>query len=374
MDVLNRANALERVGRSIYHLEAGQPSTRAPALATKAVLAALEKEALGYTEALGLPMLRDKIARHYAEQYGMEISPNRIVVTTGSSAGFVLAFLALFEAGQTLAIANPGYPAYRNISRALGINAHLIDCREPEQFRLSARAIDAAKNINGVLVASPSNPCGTVIGALELERIARLCAERRIWLISDEIYHGITYGQKAQTMLSSAPDAIVINSFSKYFSMTGWRIGWVVVPDLLIPTFERLAQNFYISPPTVSQIAAIGALDAREELEGHVGVYTQNRSVLLDALQGAGVNSIAPADGAFYLYADISKFGLDSTEFTSRLLEERGIAATSGIDFDPSEGRNWVRFSYAGSTKDIERAAFLFREWCGTLRRHKLGG
>ena len=367
MDVLNRANQLERSGRTIWHLEAGQPSTKAPVAALDAVQTALRAQALGYTEALGTPQLRERISQHYQEWYDVRVPPERIVITTGSSAGFVLAFLAAFDTGQALAIANPGYPAYRNISKALGLNAQLINCGFDEQFRLSAKSLAKQSAIDGLLVASPSNPCGTVIEPSELRRIVDQCAARKIWLISDEIYHGITYGRNAQTVLAFTPNAIVINSFSKYFSMTGWRIGWMVVPEHMVPTVEKLAQNFYISPPAVSQLAALHAFDAKRELEGHVQAYAHNRAVLLNALEKSTFGSIAPADGAFYLYADCSVFGLNSIEFTSRLLDETGVAATSGIDFDPIDGMNWVRFSYAGASTEIERAAAEIQVWSSTL-------
>lgn len=369
MDVLDRANALAREGRTVYHLEVGQPSSKAPQLALDAAQRALSEQVLGYTEALGRPQLRERISKHYRDFYGVDVAPGRVVVTTGSSAGFVLAFLTLFDVGQSLAIANPGYPAYRNITRALGIKPRLIDCREPEQFRLTASTLAAEQDIEGVLIASPSNPCGTLVSADELARIAGLCTERGLRLISDEIYHGITYGTDAQTMLAYSPDVVVINSFSKYFSMTGWRIGWMVVPEWIVATVERLAQNFYISAPAISQVAAFHALDAARELDGHVQSYAANRKLLMQTLRCAGFGAMAPADGAFYLYADVSPFGLESSVFTSRLLEEAGVAATPGIDFDPDDGGRWVRFSYASSHADVERAAAAISRWCGTLKR-----
>ena len=369
MDVLDRANALARAGRTIYHLEAGQPSSKAPQLALEAAQRALSEQVLGYTEALGRPQLRERISKHYQTVYGVDVAPERVVITTGSSAGFVLAFLALFDVEQSLAIANPGYPAYRNITRALGVRPRLIDCRQAEQFRLTAATLATVPDIDGVLIASPSNPCGSVVSADELLRIAGLCAERGLRLISDEIYHGITYETSAQTMLAYSPDVVVINSFSKYFSMTGWRIGWMVVPEWIVTTVERLAQNFYISAPAISQVAALHALDATRELDGHVKGYAANRRLLMQTLQCAGFGAMAPADGAFYLYVDVSPFGLESFVFTSRLLEEAGVAATPGIDFDPDDGKRWVRFSYASSCSDIERAAAAISRWCGTLKQ-----
>ena len=305
MDVLDRANALAVAGRTVFHLEAGQPSTQAPKLALDAAREALGRDVLGYTEALGRPALRERIARHYRERHGIEVPPERVLITAGSSAGFVLAFLALFDEGQTLAMATPGYPAYRNIAHALGLSPRLIPCREAVQFRLTARAVEEAEGIDGLLIASPANPSGTVIGARELEAIVGVCGRRGVKLISDEIYHGIAYGADARTALAYTDDVIVINSFSKYFSMTGWRIGWMVVPESLARPIERLTQNFYISPTTISQTAALAALDAREELEGHVRVYARNRERLLAAVTACGFGAVAPADGAFYVYANV---------------------------------------------------------------------
>jgi aspartate/methionine/tyrosine aminotransferase len=368
LDVLDRANVLGRAGHTVFHLEAGQPGTRAPQRSLQAAAKALTEESLGYTESLGRPALRERISRHYREAHGVDVAPERVVITTGSSAGFILAFISLFEAGQSLALAVPGYPAYRNIAHALDLRPHFIACREAEQFRLTAHAIAQASDIDGVLIASPANPSGTVIGADELAAIVDVCATRKLNLISDEIYHGIAYGGPVQTALAYSRDVIVINSFSKYFSMTGWRIGWMVVPDDLVRTIERLTQSFYISPPTISQVAALAALDATDELDAHVRTYAVNRSRLLAALKEAGFGAVAPADGAFYLYANVEPFGLDSTTMTKRLLDEAGVAATSGHDFDPFEGDRWVRFSYAGSQGEIEAAVGALVAWCRDVR------
>ena len=369
MDVLERANAMAQAGRTVFHLEAGQPSTRAPRRALEAVAESLQREVLGYTEALGRPALRARLSRFYRDTYGVDVAPERFVITTGSSAGFVLAFLSLFEHGQSLGLAVPGYPAYRNIAHATGLRPHFLECRESEAFRLTAAAVAKAPAIDGLLIASPANPSGTVIGAADLKEIVDVCGQRGVRLISDEIYHGITYGAAAQTALAYSNDVIVINSFSKYFSMTGWRVGWMVVPQDLVRPIERLTQNFYISPPTVSQIAALAALDAGEELDGHVRTYAANRERLLRSVKEAGFGTTAPADGAFYLYADVRPFGIDATTFTKRLLDETGIAATPGVDFDPEHGNEWVRFSYAGSTSEVERAAGLLVPWCRALSR-----
>ncbi len=364
MDVLERANALARTGRTIFHLEAGQPGTKAPRAALEAVQRALADDALGYTEALGRPALRERLAKHYRDTHEIDVAPERIVITTGSSAGFLLAFVALFEAGDTLAMAVPGYPAYRNIASALGLTPRFVPARTAEHFKLTARALAAEQGIAGVLIASPANPSGTVIDGRELRAIVDLCDARGLKLISDEIYHGITYGVRAETALAMTPNAVVINSFSKYFSMTGWRIGWMVVPQNLVRTVERLTQNFYISPPAISQVAAQAALDAREELDGHVRVYARNRARLTSALKEAGFGAAAPADGAFYIYTDVSPFGVGSAVFAKRLLEEAGVAATPGHDFDPADGDRWIRFSYAGAEVEVDAAATALVAWC----------
>lgn len=368
MDVLDHANALAAAGRTIFHLEAGQPGTRAPRLALEAAARALEGDVLGYTEALGRPALRQRIARHYRHMYGVEVPAERIVITAGSSASFVLAFLAMFDPGQSLAMANPGYPAYRNIAHALGLAPRLIECREAMQFRLTAKAIAGTVGVDGLLIASPANPSGTVIDERELKAIVEVCARRGVKLISDEIYHGITYGAHAQTALAYSNDVVVINSFSKFFSMTGWRIGWMVVPESLVRPIERLTQNFYISPPTISQVAALAALDAAAELDGHVRTYARNRDRVLTAVGAAGFGTVAPADGAFYVYADVAGFGMSATAFTRALLEEAGVAATPGVDFDPVAGDCWVRFSYAGSAQEVDRATDALVRWCAKRR------
>ena len=324
---------------------------------------------MGYTEALGRPVLRNRLSRHYSATYGVDVAPERILITTGSSAGFILAFLGLLDHGQSLAMTNPGYPAYRNIAHATGLVPRFIERREQMQFRLTARAVAEANDIDGLLIASPANPSGTMIGDSELHAIVDVCRERKIKLISDEIYHGITYGAKATTALAFSNDVVVINSFSKYFSMTGWRIGWMVVPEDLVRPIERLAQNVYISPPTISQVAALAALDAKEELDGHVRVYAKNRERLLRAVKEAGFATVAPADGAFYLYADASPFGSSASALASKLLEDTGIAATPGTDFDPIDGDRWLRFSYAGALDEVDEAAVRLVNWCNAAKR-----
>lgn len=369
MDVLSRANERARAGNAVFHLEAGQPGCAAPKVALEAAAAALAVDKLGYTEALGRPALRRRIARHYGEAYGVDLPFERVIVTSGSSAAFILAFLAAFDAGTRLAMAVPGYPAYRNTAKALDLEPVLVRCGPDEGFRLTPSALAKINQWHGVLIASPANPTGTMMSRDAIGAIGELCAERKAWLISDEIYHGICYGLRADTALSVAPNAIVINSFSKYYAMTGWRVGWMVVPEAMVRPIERLAQNLYISPPAISQVAALAAMDAKVELDGHVALYARNRSRLIDALRKAGMRTLAPADGAFYLYADVSGFGLGADRLAERLLEEAGIAATPGFDFDPEQGDRWLRLSYAGSESEVADAANALLHWCATRTR-----
>jgi len=368
MDVMARANERARTGKAVFHLETGQPGCRAPKEALAAAAAALGSDNLGYTEALGRPALRQRIAKHYGETYGVDVAASRVVVTTGSSAGFILAFLAAFDAGDRLAMAAPGYPAYRNTAKALDLEPVFIRCGPEENFRLHAQALGRSNHWHGALIASPANPTGTMMTRDEIAEIADVCTQRDAWLISDEIYHGIVYGARAETALSVAPDAVVINSFSKYYAMTGWRIGWMVVPEELVRPIERLAQNLYISPAAISQVAALAAMDAKRELDGHVALYARNRKHLIEALVDAGITTMAPADGAFYLYADVSRFG-SSTRMSERLLDEAGVAATPGLDFDPKDGDRWLRLSYAGSETEVAAAARAFTAWCKTQSR-----
>ena len=355
MDVMEAARAAEMRGRDVIHMEVGQPGTPAPALARDALTRAMAEGPLGYTVALGLPALRERIATHYGARYGVDLDPRRVVVTSGSSAGFILAFLALFDAGQRVGIADPGYPSYRNILRALDLEVERIEGTAAGRFQ--PRPADIHPGLDGLLVASPANPTGSMLDRDALGALVAACAAADVALISDEIYHGIEYGGRAVTALELTEDVVVINSFSKYFSMTGWRIGWMVVPDSHVRVMERLAQNLFICPSHASQIAALHAMDAGQELEANARVYARNRAVLLDALPRAGLRDIAPPDGAFYIYADIAHTGLDSRDFTARLLEEEGVAATPGLDFDPVRGAATVRFSYAGPEEAIAEGA-----------------
>ena len=349
-------------------MEVGQPGTPAPRLVREAVKRAIDQGPLGYTDALGLPSLRERISAYYRDVWNVSVSPSRIVITTGSSAGFVLAFLALLNPGDGIALPEPGYPCYRQIARVLGIKPVSMAARADKGFMPSAndlRQVFKDGVARAALLASPANPTGTAISGTHLSELIAAANEFGAWFISDEIYHGLTYGGPAATALAYSDDAIIINSFSKYFSMTGWRIGWMVVPERLIRVFERLAQNLYISPPAVSQVGATAAFDATEELEAYKAVYAQNRALLLEELPKAGFDKLAPADGAFYVYADISAFTDDSDSFVRRMLKEIGVAATPGVDFDEAEGRHFMRFSYAGTHDRMREAMRRIQAWRG---------
>ena len=367
MDIMRAASDRRQEGHDVIHMEVGQPGTPAPLAAREAVKAALDREVLGYTEALGMPALRERIARHYRDVYGLEIAPERVVVTAGSSAAFVLAFLALFDEGARILLPQPGYPCYRNIVQALGLVPVELPVGPAERWMPSPQGLAAHVVGNGapagLLFASPANPTGTMIGEAALAEICRYCRDQGIVLIADEIYHGLTYGAPARTALAFHDGAIVINSFSKYFSMTGWRVGWMVVPTHLVRGIERLAQNFYISPAAVSQIGALAAFDAIEELEANIAVYAANRDLLAEELPRAGFSKLAPADGAFYFYADVSEMTDDSVAFARRILHETGVAVTPGIDFDPERGQRFLRFSYSGTTAHMAEAAKRLRAW-----------
>jgi aspartate/methionine/tyrosine aminotransferase len=366
MDVLAQAALKERRGDSVVHMEVGQPSAPAPQAAREAARAALDHGRIGYTEALGMMPLRERIARHYRDAYGVAVEAERIVVTTGSSAGFVLAFLAMFEPGDRVAITAPGYPAYRNILEALGVEPVIVPLEKASGYVMTAdaiRALHAQAPLAGVLAMSPANPSGTMIGREALGDLGRTCRELGLWFVSDEIYHGLTYEAPAETALKSDPDAVIVNSFSKYYCMTGWRIGWLVVPQRLSRVIERLAQSLYISAPYLSQVAAIAAFDATEELEIVKAGYAANRAMLLEELPKLGISDMHPVDGAFYVYADIARFTNDSLHFCRRMLEEAGVATTPGLDFDPIEGGHHMRLSFAGSEGDCREAILRLRAW-----------
>jgi aspartate/methionine/tyrosine aminotransferase len=364
MDVMREANALDVAGEDIVHLEVGQPGTPAPQPVRDAAVAALAADRLGYTDALGIPALRERIVGHYRDFYGVSVDPSGVVVTTGSSGAFLLAFLAAFDVGDRVALAAPGYPAYRNILTALGIEPVVVETRLEDRFQPTPELLAQVEGgLDGLIVASPSNPTGTMIGAAEMGGLTEYCRENGIRCISDEIYHGITYGHESVTALAHDRDAVIINSFSKYFSMTGWRLGWLIVPPDMTRSVECLAQNLFISPPTLSQHAALGAFESQTEIESNIARYARNRAILLEELPKAGFDRLAPADGAFYIYADVGQMTNDSPEFCRRMLAEARVAATPGLDFDPYRGNTYVRFSFAGSEDDIMRAVERLQDW-----------
>jgi aspartate/methionine/tyrosine aminotransferase len=366
MDVMAAAARIEAGGGRVVHMEVGQPAAPAPRTAIAAARAALDAGDIGYTQALGIPALRARIARHYAERHGVTVEPERIAVTTGSSGAFILAFLALFEPGDRVAVACPGYPPYRHILTALGCEPVLIEISERTRWSITVDALletHRRTRLKGVLVASPANPTGTMMRADDLSRLIAAAEGEGIRFISDEIYHGLDYAFPAETAAKFSDNALIINSFSKYFCMTGWRVGWMVAPAALVRPVERLQQNLAISVPTLSQIAAAAAVDGRDEMEAVKHGYEENRRILVEGLPRAGLTRFLPVDGAFYLYADVSRFTDDSFDFAKRMLEEAGVAATPGIDFDPLDGKHFVRFCYAGSPADMREAVARIGHW-----------
>ncbi|BCX18129.1 MAG: aminotransferase [Geminicoccaceae bacterium] len=364
MQVLEAANRRAREGRPVHHLEIGEPGDGPPASVLKAARDALGRVPLGYSEALGLPALRARIARLYAERYGITVPAERIAVTCGASGAFVLGFLAAFDAGDRVAVTLPAYPAYRNILEALGVEVVALPTGPETRFQPTVEALEAVPGpLAGLVLQSPANPTGTMLDAPALARLARWCAERGVRLVSDEIYHGITYGAPATTALAADPHALVVNSFSKYWCMTGWRLGWAVVPEDLLEPFTRLAQNLFIAPSTIAQYAALAALEAGAELDARVELYRRNRDRLLEALAAGGLERVAPPDGAFYLWVDIAARGEPATTFCRRLLDETGIALTPGVDFDPLRGEGWVRLAFAGAEAAVAEAADRLAIW-----------
>ncbi len=353
MDVMEKARALEASGRSIIHMEVGQPGTPAPKGALAGLTAAMQAGPLGYTVSLGLPELRAGIAALYKRWYGVDLNPDRVVVTAGSSAAFLLAFTALFDAGDRVALGEPGYPSYRQILKALSLTAVGIPASEENRLQPVPADLEGVE-MKGLIVASPGNPSGTMLSHRALSDLIAHCDQRGIKFVSDEIYHGLHYGDRAVSALEITDKAYVINSFSKYFSMTGWRIGWMVVPEDHIRVVERLAQNMFICPPHASQVAALHALDCIDELEANRAVYAENRRLMLEGLPKAGFTRLAPPDGAFYIYADVSDLTENSLDFAAELLEQAGVAVTPGLDFDPVRGARRLRFSYARATAEIE--------------------
>ena len=365
VDVMAAAARIEAAGGRVIHMEVGQPAAPAPSCAIAAARAALAGP-LRYTESLGIPSLRARIARHYQERYGVLVDPARVIVTTGSSAGFILAFLALFEPGDRVAVALPGYPPYRHILTALGCEPVVIETTQATRWAITPELLLAAHRkapLKGVLIASPANPTGTMMTGQALRDLIAAAHAAGIRFISDEIYHGLDYAFAAETAARVSDDVVIINSFSKYFCMTGWRIGWMVLPEPLVRTIDRLQGNLAISVPTLSQIAAEAAFDGRAEMEMVKHGYEENRRILLDGLPKAGFEKILPVDGACYLYADVARFCDDSFAFAQRMLEETHVAATPGVDFDPLQGRHFIRLCYAGAAAEMHEAVERIGTW-----------
>ena len=363
MEMMRAAAEREAAGGDVVHMEVGQPSTPAPVGARAAAKEAIDSDVLGYTSAVGIEPLRRRLVQHYADWYGHSADVDCLVVTQGASGAFTLAFLSCFEAGDRVAVTAPGYPCYRNTLEALDVEVVEIAVTHETGFRLTTAMLEDAGELDGLVVASPANPTGTMLRPAELDELARWCHAAGARLISDEIYHGISYGTPAATAAVSSPSAVVVNSFSKYFSMTGWRLGWLLLPPDLVSPVERLAQNATIAAATVSQHAALGAFDSIDELEANVARYATNREILLDGLPAAGLDRIAPPDGAFYLYANVDHLTYDSAELAARWLADLGIATTPGIDFDPAEGHRYIRFSFAGSNDDMTQTVRRLTAW-----------
>jgi aspartate/methionine/tyrosine aminotransferase len=373
MDVMSEAASIERAGGRVIHMEVGQPGSPAPSAAIAAVARALQGGRVPYTEALGIRSLRERIAASYKENYGVSVPADRVAVTTGSSGGFTLAFLSMFEPGDRVAIASPGYPAYRNILKALSLVPVEIPTGAETRYALDGALIERAHRqtpLKGVLAMSPANPTGVVMSPQALKDLCDTCARLGLWFISDEIYHGLTYGEaKTETALRFSNDAVIINSFSKYFCMTGWRVGWMVMPERLIRPVERLQQNFSISVPYLSQIAAEAAFEGRAEMEAVRAGYARNRDILMRELPRIGLGGFLPVDGAFYVYTDVSALTNDSRDFCRKAIREAGVAITPGLDFDLAEGHRYIRISFAGTEQDMHAAVRQLGDWIGKHRR-----
>ena len=367
MDVLARANAHAAQGRDVIHLEVGEPGRGAPAAVLDAARRALEAGAIGYTEALGRPALRAAIAEHYRRSYDIALASERAIVTVGASGAFVLSFLALFDPGDRVVVPEPAFPAYKNILEALGIEVVRIGLGPDTRFKPTVAMLEAVPPpVHGLIVASPANPTGTMLDRSELAAIAAFCRGRNIRLIADEIYHGITYEEPARTVLELDPDAVVINGFSKYFCIPGWRLGWLIVPPDLVRPIELLAQNLFISPPALAQEAALAAFACRDELDRRVETYRRSRAALLERLPRGGLDRFAPVDGAFYLYADVSHLTGDSHDLCTRILEATGVALTPGADFDGENGHRYLRLAFAGDPDQVVRGADRLIDWLGS--------
>ena len=360
------AHALQAEGRSVIHMEFGQPSTGAPRAAIARAHQVLDADPMGYWES---PALKARLARHYVDTYGVHVDPEQFVFTCGASPALTLALSCMFSAGDRIALARPGYVAYRNTVRGLHLVPVEIPCGPESRFQLTAASLAALDPApQGVIVASPANPTGTIIPAAELAAIADVCRERKITIVSDEIYHGLSYVGPAHSLLEFDPKALVVNSFSKYFSMVGWRLGWLLVPDELRQRARAFMSNMFLTAPSLSQHAGLVAMDCRAELEGYLATYTRNRELLLKVLPSLGLNNIAPPDGAFYIYANVRHLTDNSLDFCQALLRDTGVATAPGIDFDPVEGHHFMRMSFAVSTAEIEEAITRMAPWFGSKK------
>ncbi|WP_429910742.1 pyridoxal phosphate-dependent aminotransferase [Glycocaulis sp.] len=361
------AHRLKAEGKPVIHMEFGQPSTGAPQAAIQTAHAVLDGDAMGYWESA---RLRERISRHYQERYGVEIAPDRVILTAGASPALLLSMLAGFEPGDRIVMARPGYVAYRNTARAVHLVPVEIDCGPETRFQLSAQMIEALDPVPaGIVITSPANPTGTILPPEELEAIAEICRERGIRIISDEIYHGLSYGMPAASVARFDDTAFIVNSFSKYYSMVGWRLGWVIAPTDKAELVRAYRGNLFLTPPSLSQHAALTAMDCESELDTHVETYRANRAALLEALPRMGLNSIAPPDGAFYIWADIGHLTDNSMAFCERLLRETFVAAAPGLDFDPVNGHRFMRLSFAVSTPQVREAISRLEPWFAALKK-----
>lgn len=370
-EVFKAVNARVKAGGKVVSLLAGEPTLPPPQAAIKAAQDALSSgKPLGYTEALGIPALREGIARLYKRRHGLDIPMQRVAVTVGTSAGLMLAFLAAFSAGDTVAVVEPSYPAYRGTLKAIDLVPYRLTTDASTGYRVTPDMIAALPpEVKGLVIASPANPTGTMLSAAELRAIYDLCQQRGLWLIVDELYHGVTYDSPAETVLSAGDDAIVINGFSKYWGMTGWRLGWLVLPERLVQRIEGLHGSLQISAPTLSQLAGIAALEADAELAPRVEAYRRNRDRLLEAVARWGVTRFAPPDGAFYLYLDVGDFTDDSVAFCKRMLDETGVVAAPGVDFNTADGHRYIRFSFCMDAAIIDDAIARLDPWFARLNR-----
>ena len=362
MDVMESARKAEEQGENIIHMEVGQPGTPAPKIAKEFVIKEINKNSLGYTVALGLPELRNRISKLYGDWYNIDLNPKRVVITTGSSGAFILSFSALFDSGDRVGIGSPSYPSYRQILKSLSLETIDIQTRLENKFQPIPEDIKN-NNLNGILVASPANPTGSMLNKQSLENLINTANENNVSFISDEIYHGLQYEDKPNSALEITDNCYVINSFSKYFSMTGWRVGWMVVPDDHVRQIERLSQNLFVCPPHASQVTALASLDSDDELKENVEVYKKNREILLNELPKSGLSKFSPPDGAFYIYVDISDYSNDSLSFCRKVLDDSKVAITPGVDFDQKRGNSSIRLSYARSTEDIIEGTKRIKEF-----------